>query len=154
MSTILTKLPVTAFAAAFLAFALPAVAQAPTAPPIRVAKGRFTMTEGEAIYKNVCQACHMSDAMGAKGAGIYPALANDKRLAAAPYAIRAVVLGQKGMPPFGAYFDDDQVAAVVGYIRTHFGNSYAAPVTAAEVKALRAAPQGATDVHGGLPTAG
>ena len=143
-----------AFAAALLATALPAVAQTPTAPPIRVEKGHFTMKDGEAIYKNVCQACHMSDAMGAKGAGVYPALANDKRLAGAAYPIRAVVLGQKGMPPFGSYFDDEQVAAVVGYVRTHFGNSYAAPVTAAEVKAVRAAPQSATDVHGGLPTAG
>ena len=56
-----------------------------------------------------------------------------------------MVLGQKGMPPFGAYFDDDQVAAVVGYVRTHFGNSYAAPVTAAEVKVQRPAPGGALD---------
>ncbi|MGZ3401356.1 MAG: c-type cytochrome [Caulobacteraceae bacterium] len=150
----MTKLPLSVVAAAVLAVALPAIAQTPTAPPIRVAKGRFTMKDGEAIYKNVCQACQMSDAMGAKGAGIYPALANNKRLAASPYAIRAVVLGQKGMPPFGAYFDDEQVAAVVGYVRTHFGNSYAAPVTAAEVKAVRSAPAGPTDVHGGLPTAG
>ena len=148
-----------AFAAVLLATALPAVAQnakaqTPTAPPIRVERGHFTMTDGESIYRNVCQACHMADAMGAKGAGIYPALANDKKLAASAYPIRAVVLGQKGMPPFGAYFDDEQVAAVVGYVRTHFGNGYAAPVTAAEVKAQRSPPPGATDVHGGLPSAG
>ena len=83
-----------ALAAALLAVALPATAQTPTAPPIRVEKGHFTMKDGEAIYRNVCQACHMADAMGAKGAGIYPALANNPRLAAAPYVIRAVVLGQ------------------------------------------------------------
>ena len=148
------KLHASAFAAALLATALPAVAQTPTAPPIRVAKGHFTMRDGEAIYRNVCQACHMADAMGAKGAGIYPALANDKRLAASAYPIHAVVLGQKGMPPFGGYLDDEQVAAVVGYVRTHFGNSYTAPVTAAEVKAQRSPPAGPTDVHGGLPSAG
>jgi mono/diheme cytochrome c family protein len=144
-----------AFAAAvLLAAALPAAAQTPAAPPIRVAKGHFTIKDGDGIYRNVCQACHMSDAEGAKGAGIYPALANNQRLAAAPYAVRAVVLGQKGMPPFGAYLDDDQVAAVVGYVRTHFGNNYAAPVTAAQVKALRTPPEGPNDVHGGLPSAG
>ena len=143
-----------AFAALVIAATSPALAQAPTAPPIRVVDGRFAMRDGEAIYKNVCQACHMADAKGAKGAGVYPALADDKRLAAAPYAIRAVVLGQKGMPPFGAYFDDEQVAAVVGYVRTHFGNSYAAPVTAADVGTQRKQPAGPNDVHGGLPSAG
>ena len=150
----MNPLHASAFAAVLLATALPAAAQTPNAPPIRVEKGHFTMKDGEAIYRNVCQACHMSDAMGAKGAGVYPALANDKKLAGSAYPIRAVVLGQKGMPPFGGYFDDEQVAAVVAYVRTHFGNSYAAPVTAAEVKAQRSPPAGATDVHGGLPGAG
>ncbi|MEI9889455.1 MAG: c-type cytochrome [Caulobacteraceae bacterium] len=77
----MNKLHLSAFAAALLAVAAPAMAQ-DAAPPIRVAKGHFTMKDGEAIYKNVCQACHMSDAMGAKGAGVYPALAGDKRLVA------------------------------------------------------------------------
>jgi mono/diheme cytochrome c family protein len=153
----MTKTLVPALAAILLATVAQnaqAQGQAPTAPPLRVEKGHFTMKDGEAIYRNVCQACHMGDAMGAKGAGIYPALAGNKRLAGAAYPIRAVVLGQKGMPPFGGYFDDEQVAAVVGYVRTHFGNSYAAPVTAAEVKAVRSAPGGPTDVHGGIPGAG
>jgi mono/diheme cytochrome c family protein len=33
--------------------------------------------------------------------------------------------------------DDDQVAAVVNYVRTHFGNHYADVVTPAQVKAVR-----------------
>ena len=28
------------------------------------------------------------------------------------------------MPPFGRLMTDEQVAAVVNYIRTHFGNDY------------------------------
>ena len=28
------------------------------------------------------------------------------------------------MPPVGAMMSDDQVAAVVNYVRTHFGNQY------------------------------
>lgn len=30
----------------------------------------------------------------------------------------------------------EQVAAVVGYVRTHFGNDYPEPVTPADVRAL------------------
>jgi mono/diheme cytochrome c family protein len=33
--------------------------------------------------------------------------------------------------------DDEQIAQVVGYIRTSFGNAYTGKVTAAQVKALR-----------------
>jgi mono/diheme cytochrome c family protein len=32
---------------------------------------------------------------------------------------------------------DDQVAAVVNYVRTHFGNNYPAVITAADVKSVR-----------------
>ena len=35
----------------------------------------FPFDGGEAIYKGVCQGCHMPDAKGAVGAGAYPALA-------------------------------------------------------------------------------
>ena len=41
------------------------------------------------------------------------------------------------MPPFGAMMSDDQVAAVVNYVRTHFGNNYQDAVTAEDVKAVR-----------------
>ena len=32
---------------------------------------------------------------------------------------------------------DEQVAAVVNYVRTHFGNDYTDPVTAQDVKSVR-----------------
>ena len=41
------------------------------------------------------------------------------------------------MPPFGRQLDDEQVAAVVNYVRTHFGNDYRDNVSAADVKAAR-----------------
>jgi mono/diheme cytochrome c family protein len=41
------------------------------------------------------------------------------------------------MPPFGAMMSDDQVAAVVNYLRTHFDNSYQDTVTAEDVKIVR-----------------
>jgi mono/diheme cytochrome c family protein len=37
----------------------------------------------------------------------------------------------------GAFLDDEQVAAVVGFIRTHFGNDYREAVAAADVRAMR-----------------
>jgi mono/diheme cytochrome c family protein len=99
----------------------------------------FSETSGEDLYTNVCQGCHMPDGKGAVGAGAYPSLAGDKALQAAGYPAHVVVNGQHGMPPVGMMMTDDQVAAVVNYVRTHFGNDYRDAVTAADVKAVRPA---------------
>ncbi len=98
---------------------------------------RFTETGGAALYRSVCAGCHMPDGHGAVGAGSYPSLARDARLAASGYAIALVLHGHGAMPPFARTLTNDQVAAVVGYIRTNFGNAYPAPPTAAEVAAAR-----------------
>jgi mono/diheme cytochrome c family protein len=79
----------------------------------------------------------MSDAKGAAGAATYPSLASNGKLAASGYPISVVVNGQRGMPPFGAMMSNDQVAAVVNYLRSHFGNRYPDAVTAEDVKAVR-----------------
>jgi mono/diheme cytochrome c family protein len=100
-------------------------------------RGGFTEQGGEAIFKNVCQGCHMPDAKGAVGAGMYPALAKNPKLEVSGYPVSVVVNGQKAMPAFGGMFSDQQVADVVNYIRTHFGNSYKDKVTPADVKAAR-----------------
>jgi mono/diheme cytochrome c family protein len=97
----------------------------------------FMQHDGEVIYRTVCQGCHMAEAQGAVGAGAYPALANDPKLAAAGYPVLVVVNGSKGMPPFGALFDDDQVAAVVNYVRSHFGNTYPDSISPADVRSAR-----------------
>ncbi|MBS0279633.1 MAG: cytochrome c [Proteobacteria bacterium] len=100
-------------------------------------RGGFTEQGGEAIFKNVCQGCHMPDAKGAVGAGMYPALAKNPKLEVAGYPVSVVVNGQKAMPALGGMFSDQQVADVVNYIRTHFGNNYKDKVTPADVKATR-----------------
>jgi mono/diheme cytochrome c family protein len=100
-------------------------------------RGGFTEQGGEAIFKNVCQGCHMPDAKGAVGAGMYPALAKNPKLEVAGYPIAVIVNGQKAMPALGGMFSDQQVADVVNYIRTHFGNNYKDKATAADVKASR-----------------
>ncbi len=98
---------------------------------------RFAEMTGEELYANVCQGCHMSDAKGAAGAGTYPSLAGDSNLEVGFYPVSVVINGQRGMPRLGAMLSDDQVAAVVNYLRTHFGNSYRDAVTAEDVKAAR-----------------
>jgi mono/diheme cytochrome c family protein len=107
------------------------------------AQFRFTYPDqgGEAIYQNICQGCHMPDAKGAAGAGVYPALAGDGKLSARGYPIQVVMNGQKAMPEFGSSLTDAQIADVVTYIRTSFGNKFAGPVSADQVKALRPAPK-------------
>jgi mono/diheme cytochrome c family protein len=92
---------------------------------------------GEAIFAGICQGCHMPDAKGAVGAGAYPALANDGKLAVAGYPVAIILHGQKAMPPLGIYFTDQQVANVVNYIRSNFGNHYLDQVTALDVATQR-----------------
>jgi len=97
----------------------------------------FPFEGGEAIYKGVCQGCHMPDAKGAVGAGAYPALAKDENLETAGYPVSVVLKGQKAMPFFGMQLNDQQIADVVNYVRSHFGNKYRDKVKPEDVKALR-----------------
>jgi mono/diheme cytochrome c family protein len=97
----------------------------------------FAEKSGEQLFSSVCRGCHMSDGKGAAGAGTYPSLASDRNLEAIGYPIDVVVNGQRGMPPFGSMMSNDQVAAVVNYLRTHFDNDYRDEVTASDVKAAR-----------------
>lgn len=103
--------------------------------------GSYAYKTGEETFTHVCQGCHMPDAKGAVGAAIYgyPALAGDPKLAAGLYPAMVIVTGQKAMPAF-AELSDAQVADVVNYVRTNFGNHYDDAVTADQVKAVRPAP--------------
>ncbi|WP_249147289.1 cytochrome c [Bradyrhizobium jicamae] len=98
---------------------------------------RFVEMTGEELFANVCQGCHMPDAMGASGAGTYPSLAANKNLESGAYPIFLVVNGRRGMPAFGDMMTDGQVAAVVNYLRTHFGNDFQDAVTAKDVQDAR-----------------
>jgi mono/diheme cytochrome c family protein len=108
---------------------------------------KLDTTAGVEIYRQICQGCHMSEGQGAAGAGKYPALARDKALASRQYMALTILEGRRNMPAFakkdavGFFFTapsltDEQVAAVINYVRTHFGNHYKDPITASEVKAL------------------
>jgi mono/diheme cytochrome c family protein len=99
--------------------------------------GSYPQQSGEELYKGICQGCHMPNAKGAVGAGAYPALADDRRLAASIYPITVVVHGQRAMPSFGSELSDAQIANVINYVRTHFGNQYKDSVSPADVQAAR-----------------
>lgn len=98
---------------------------------------RFTQNGGEALYQSTCQGCHMAKGEGAKGAGFYPALASNPKLAAAAYPASVVMNGLHGMPSFASKLSDEQIAEVVNYVRSSFGNQFTDKLTAADVKPFR-----------------
>jgi mono/diheme cytochrome c family protein len=105
---------------------------------------------GKTVYDDRCAKCH-----GDKGQGRgsdYPPLAGNPSISMASSVnpIRMVLNGGYppgtsgnpkpfGMPPFAGTLSDDEVAAVVSYIRTAWGNRGSA-VTARDANALRSAP--------------
>jgi mono/diheme cytochrome c family protein len=107
----------------------------------------LSTTDGRVIFEQICQGCHMQNGQGAVGAGHYPALAKDRTLASRQYMALTILAGRRNMPAFGvrhavgfggpaATLSEDQIAAVINYVRTHFGNRYTDSITAAEVAAL------------------
>ncbi len=107
----------------------------------------FTGTNGRQVFEHICQGCHMPNAVGAVGAGRFPALADNPTLASRDYVALTVLMGRRNMPAFSAkhaigfagppvVLSETQMAAVINYVRTHFGNHYKDSISAAEVAAL------------------
>jgi mono/diheme cytochrome c family protein len=92
---------------------------------------------GAELFRNVCAGCHQPDARGAVGAGAYPPLVADTKLVSGDFVVNVLLGGLKDMPPLGSMMSDAQVADVVNYVRTHFGNAYPDAVSAADVSAAR-----------------
>jgi mono/diheme cytochrome c family protein len=109
----------------------------PSAEPAPNPAERFSEQSGAALYASVCQDCHMADGKGAIGAGRYSALAANPKLEVAGYPLMLVLHGQGGMPPVGKMMSNAQVAMVVNYVRTHFGNAYGDTVKPEDAAALR-----------------
>ena len=112
-----------------------------------IAKAGALNGGGEDIYSHICQGCHMPQGQGASGAGHYPKLAGDPTLVSWEFVAATVLGGRNGMPSFGLPSDgqadrfavqlnDQQIADVVNYVRSHFGNTYKDKVTAAQVAKL------------------
>ena len=130
----MTKLKIAAAAGLALFATMPAMAQDAA---MFASASKLTQTGGENIYNAICAGCHMPEGKGAIGAGKYPALANNANLESAGYPIYLIIHGQKAMPALGNVLDDQQIADVVAYIRTNFGNDFAEPVTVEEVTEAR-----------------
>ncbi len=105
---------------------------------------------GKTIYEARCAGCHGTDGVGSPPR--YPTLAGNPsiQMGSSVNPIRMVLNGgyppgtagnpmPYGMPPFAQSLSDDEVAAVVTYIRTSWGNGGAA-VSASAANALRSAP--------------
>jgi len=97
----------------------------------------FDEQGGAALFAAVCAGCHQPDASGASGAGDYPALVGNKDVASTDYLERLLLKGQRGMPAVGRMMSDQQVADVINYVRSHFGNAYGDAVSPADVEAAR-----------------
>ena len=117
-------------------------AAAPIAPLTAEEQRRFNA--GQEVYKNICQACHQPDGRGQER--LAPSLVGST-LALGPAGIPARILlhGKEGgiglMPPVGQAFTDDQIAAVLTYIRRDWGQA-GAPVDAETVRQVRATTAG------------
>jgi mono/diheme cytochrome c family protein len=106
--------------------------------------------QGKALYEQHCVDCHGSNGAGKPPA--YPPLAGNRALTMNEpvNAIRVVLNGgfapgtagnprPYGMPPYGPLLSDQEVAAVVTYLRASWGNA-ARPVSPLEVNRYRAVP--------------
>jgi mono/diheme cytochrome c family protein len=124
------------------------IESAPGESPL-TAEATQMFSEGRRIYERDCANCHAGNGRGKPPQ--YPPLANNQsiEMASAVNPIRMVLNGgyppgtarnpmPYGMPPFAQNLSDNEIAAVVTYIRTAWGN-HGAPVGVREVNALRAA---------------
>jgi len=103
--------------------------------------------QGAKIYEKQCASCHGDQGQGAAGA--YPALAGNRALQmnSSVNLVRVVVEGgfapataanprPYGMPPFATALNDEEIAAVVTFMRRSWGNG-ASPVSPLEVSRSR-----------------
>jgi mono/diheme cytochrome c family protein len=137
-----------------MAVYLKGIAEASSPPPASSAlpttESSLLISLGKTVYDKNCASCH-----GLQGEGKpphWPPLANNQsiEMQSAVNPIRMVLNGgyppgtkgnpmPYGMPPFAGLLSDNEVAAVVSYIRTAWGNR-GTPVSAREANELRSAP--------------
>lgn len=121
-------------------------AEEKTAEPVATAR------TGEQVFTQVCVSCHQVTGLGLPS--VYPPLAGSDWMAKSNDTLIKIVLhGLMGeievngakynnvMTPWGGSLNDEEVANVLTYVRTSWGNTGDA-VTAEEVATVRAANQG------------
>ena len=149
------KPPAPAAEAAPPAATPPPAPAAPSPVPASPAAGGGAdlLATGQRIYSTVCIACHQPTGMGLPP--MFPPLAGSDwvNVNKPDRMIRMVLHGFTGpitlngkpfvspapmMPPQGGALNDEQIAGVLTYVRSNFGNK-AGPVTPEQVKAIREA---------------
>lgn len=89
----------------------------------------------QSLFMDNCSACHQATGKGVKGA--FPALAGDPFVQGDAGPVMATVLaGRAGMPSFKDDINDADLASLLTYVRTSWGNK-GKPVTTADVAAAR-----------------
>ncbi|TDJ53544.1 MAG: cytochrome c [Gemmatimonadetes bacterium] len=124
------------------------------APAADAAADQAGSDEGERVYGRVCVTCHQAD--GAGIAPAFPPLAGSAVATGdAEVPIKIVLSGLTGemtrdgtifngmMTPWASALSDAEIAAVLTYVRSNFGNS-ADAVTEAQVAGVRAATSSQT----------
>jgi mono/diheme cytochrome c family protein len=123
---------------------------APEVSGIPAPESSLLMSFGQTVYSTHCAICHAADGRGMPPD--YPPLAGNPsiQMESSVNPIRMVLNGgfppgtagnpmPYGMPPFAQTLSDDEVAAVVTYIRAVWGNRGSA-VSARQANELRTAP--------------
>ena len=119
-------------------------AAAPITPLTPEEQKRFEA--GRDVYRNICQACHQPDGRGQDRVAAN-LLGSPLALASPDIPARIVINGKEGpiglMPPVGSTLNDEQIAAVLTYIRREWGQD-GSPVDAATVAKTREMVAGRT----------
>lgn len=115
--------------------------------------GAATTVDGATVFVSTCAACHQANGEGTPG--LFPPLAGSEYVTGEPARLTQIVLhGLTGpvtvngatfngaMPPW-RQFSDQELAAVLTYVRSSWGNA-ASPVTADDVARERATTAGRT----------
>lgn len=123
---------------------------------------RDLFIKGKAIYARdaYCNTCHQSNGKGLESSGFPPLIANNWVLGNEERLIKLVLKGLYGpidvlgkkypgqvpMTPFAGMLNDNEVAAVLTYVRNSFGNK-ASAISAEKVTATRASVQDKTGFY-------
>lgn len=126
-------------------------------PPV-AAPGAAPAVDGRQLFGAKCAACHQASGLGVSG--VFPPLAGAEWVLGSEKVLISILLhGVQGelevkgnkysgvMPAFGT-LTDAELAAVLSYIRSDWGNQ-AAPITAAAVAAQREATKNQTAAYAG-----
>jgi mono/diheme cytochrome c family protein len=99
---------------------------------------------GKEIYGTLCAVCHQADGRG-RDKVAPPLVGSPFALGPPAVVIRIMLHGKRGptnvMPALGPLITDDQIAAVLTYVRREWGQT-APAIDAAAVKAIRTATAG------------